>query len=445
MPFMNRSNTILLGKCAVALAVAPAIVIAFSGGAPTRHTGAPRSGGTEATCAECHTGTAVGTDVRITYSGGTTYTPGERGRFTVTVNDTAGRTRFGLSASARLVSNLASAQAGTLVAGSSTRVDCEDDRQPPCQASAPVQFITHRSPFSANTIEFEWDPPAAGAGDVRVFVAVNAANGNGTNTGDRIHTANITLTPSEAQPGNRPAISQGGVADTFNGQPGVALNGWISIYGTNLSTTTRTWDGSPEFAQGRLPVSLDGVSVTVNGRAAPVYFVSPGQVNVLAPTDDSTGDVPVVLRNASGESAPMTARRSRLLPALYAPFGQGGRLFVTGVENSSGAILGKSGVEPRATRAFRPGDVVQFYASGLGPTNPAIDAATVVSSTATLVESVTMRINNVPVQVLGSAYVGSGLYQINATIPDVPNGDQPIEIEVGGVRSANTLSITIQR
>jgi uncharacterized protein (TIGR03437 family) len=435
---MKSSKNIAIAKCITVLAVGPAILFAVSTGAPPRHTGAP---GDQGTCTQCHAGAAGSGRVEITYSGGTNYTPGERGRFTVTITDPNAR-RFGFSASARLVSNLANGQAGTLVTGSGTQVECEDSRALPCRTEAPVQFITHTTPAQAGRFEFDWDPPASG--DVRVFVAANAANGNGSNTGDTIYTAIINLTASG---GNRPAISQGGVGDTFNGQPGVGTNAWISIYGQNLATATRTWDGAPEFAQNppRLPLSLDGVSVTINGKAAPVYFVSPGQVNVLAPTDDATGDVQVVLKNANGESAPMTARRSRLLPSLYAPFGQSGRLFVTGVENATGAILGKSGIEPRATRAFRPGDVVQFYASGLGPTNPAIDAAAVVSTPAALAETPTLRINNVPVQILGSAYVGSGLYQINATIPDVPNGDHPMEVEVGGVRSASTVSISIQR
>ena len=38
------------------------------------------------------------------------------------------------------------------------------------------------------------------------YVAANAANGNGQDTGDRIFTANITLTPGGASTGPKPAI-----------------------------------------------------------------------------------------------------------------------------------------------------------------------------------------------------------------------------------------------
>lgn len=442
---MQRRNKILAAKVVTVLSVIPAAIFANSGGALPRHTGAPG----DQTCNECHTGAASPPGrVEIVYSGGANYVPGERGRFTVTITDSGAR-RFGFQASARLVSNLANGQAGTLAsAGPQTQVLCEDGRDLPCRDTAPVQFVTHtaQGSSSGNRFEFDWTPPAAGAGEVRVYVAANAANGNGSQTGDNIYTTSITLTPQAGGGGgNRPSISEGGVADAFTYQRGVAAGAWTAIFGQNLAASTRNWDGSPEFAQGRLPLSLDGVSVTINGRPAPVFFISPGQVNVLAPTDEATGNVQVVVRNAAGESAPVTVAKSRLLPAFYAPFGQNNRLFVTGVLNSTGQILGKTGVEPRAARAFRPGDIVQFYATGLGPTNPPRPADEVVASPANLVETPTIRINETVVQILGAALVGSGLYQINATIPDVPDGDHPIVLEIGAVRSSNNVSISIQR
>lgn len=439
---MTKSRRIIAAKIVTVLSVIPAAILANSGGALPRHTGAPG----DTTCMDCHTGGAGGGNVAITYSGGASYTPGQRGTFTVTITDAAAR-RWGFQASARLASNASNGQAGTLHSTSTqTQVICESGGSLPCSASAPVQFVTHASGgTSANRFEFDWTPPAEAAGDVRVYVAGNAANANGQPTGDSIYTSSLTLTAAAGEPGNRPSISEGGVADAFTYQRGVAAGAWTAIFGQNLATNTRNWDGSPEFAQNKLPLALDGVSVTINGRPAPVFFISPGQVNVLAPSDDSTGNVQVVVKNAAGESTPLSVSKSRLLPALYSPFGQNQRLFVTGVENASGAILGKAGVEPRATRAFRPGDVVQFYATGLGATNPARPADEVVPAPTPLVDTPVVRINNVPVQVLGAALVGSGLYQINATIPDVPNGDHPIVVEIGGASSSNTVSISIQR
>ena len=187
---------------------------------------------------------------------------------------------------------------------------CEDDRRPPCRDTAPIQYLTHSTPRSTRTFEFDWTPPAAASGNIVVSVAGNAANGNLMATGDRIYTSSITLAPGAAG-GQRPAISSGGGADAFNFQEGVAENSWVALFGTNLSSETRTWDGSPELAQQRLPTTLGGVSVTIDGKPAPIYAVSPGQVNVLTPVGVASGNVQVVLRNAGGETT-ATARAVNL-------------------------------------------------------------------------------------------------------------------------------------
>jgi uncharacterized protein (TIGR03437 family) len=422
------------------------MILAHVGGAPPRSTGAPG----DQTCSQtnCHVGTTVNSSngaVQISWSGGTSYVPGQRGKFTIRITDTAGRSAYGFQATARLGSNLQNGQAGTFHAGANQLIECDGGTPLPCRDTAPVQFITHSMPSGTPAFEVDWTPPATDVGEVRIYVAGNAANGNGQNTGDRIYTANITLTPASGTPANRPAISARGVTDAFNFQEGVAENTWIALFGQNLSTETRTWDGSPELGRGELPVTLAGVSVTIAGKPAAIYAVSPGQVNVLAPLDANLGDMPVVIRNANGESAPVTARKVALLPGFYAPFSQNSRLFVTGVENSTGAILGKPGVEPRAARAFRPGDIVQFYANGLGPTNPAVPANQFIRTPAPVVNQPAIRINDIPVEIFGAVIVNSGLYQVNARIPDVPDGDHPIVIEVGGTRSATNVSITIQR
>jgi uncharacterized protein (TIGR03437 family) len=434
---MQRSRKILIAKFVTVLSVIPAVVVAFSGGPPPGHTGAPG----EQTCAACHTGAVnpAGGNVRIVYSGGTSYVPGQAGRFTVTITDSAARA-YGFEAVAKLASG---GPAGTFAPGDGMQVLCQDSQRPPCRSTAPMAYLSHTAPRATGTFEFDWTPPATASGDVTIYVAGNAANGNGQPSGDRIYTASLTLTAGAAG-GQRPTISSGGVADAFTFQAGVAPNTWVALFGTNLSAETRTWDGSPEFAQERLPTSLAGVSVTIDGRPAAVYAVSPGQVNVLTPTGIGSGDVQVVLRSAAGE-ATSTARALTLLPALYAPFAQSGRLFVTAVNNTDGALLGKQGVDPRVTRGLRPGDIVQFYANGLGATNPPVGENQFISSPRPLANTPSLRINDVAVEVLGSALVNSGLYQVNARIPDLPNGDHPIVLEIGGARSASNVYITIQR
>lgn len=438
---MQRSRKILLAKIATVFSVIPALIYANIDGAPPRSTGAPGDG----TCANagCHVGTAVnggGGNVQVTYSGGASYTPGQAGTFTVTITDSAAQA-YGFQASARLVSNLNGGQAGTFTAAQGSRVECEDGRALPCRDTAPVQFITHASRSTSREFTFSWTPPATNVGDVRIYVAGNAANRNDQPTGDRIYTANLTLTPA-AGGGNAPAISDGGIVDAFTRQTAIASGTWIEIYGQNLAPTQRDWTGA--IVNGVLPTTLEGVTVTINHQPAPISFISSGQVNALVPADSSTGNVQVVVRTAAGESTPRTINKTAIAPAVYAPFKQGDRSFVSLVDNATGAIYGKPGVETRAQRAVRPGDVVQLYALGLGPTNPAL-VTDRVPSASQLVNAPTVRFGDVPAEVLGSALVGPGLYQINLRAPAAPDGDLPFTLTIGGVSTPNNVYITVQR
>jgi uncharacterized protein (TIGR03437 family) len=387
--------------------------------------------------------------VQINYAGGTSYVPGERGKFTVTITDTGTptRQRWGFQATARLASNLASGQAGAWIAGSDSFVQCADgSRTFPCRAGQEVQYIQHKAASSRNTFEFEWTAPAEGAGDVRVYVAGNAANGNVADSGDRIYTSSITLTPqAPVSGGPKPAIrATDGALNAWSGSGTLATNTWIEIFGTNLAPSEKLWSDAPEFAQGKLPLTLNGVSVTIGGKRAPVYYTSAGQINALVPDDTATGNVPLVVTTAAGESAAYTVVRGPLSPSLLTVRGEDGKRRVVGRLNSNANIVLGLPVA-NGVRPFAPGDIVQFYATGLGPTNPAIPVDTVVTGAPALTNAPQIRINNVNVPILGSALVGSGLYQINGTIPDIQNGEYPAVIQVGNEISPASIIISIQR
>ena len=69
----------------------------------------------------------------------------------------------------------------------------------------------------------------------------------------------------------------------------IAPNTWVEIQGTGLAPAgdTRIWQAS-DFVNNQMPAKLDGVSVTVNGISAYVYYISPTQVNILTPPDSIT-------------------------------------------------------------------------------------------------------------------------------------------------------------
>lgn len=240
---------------------------------------------------------------------------------------------------------------------------------------------------------------------------------------------------------NPPLLS--GVSDAFTGQPGVAPTTWIALYGSALAASTTTWDSAIQGNQ--LPTSLDGVSVQINGRPATIYFVSPGQVNVLAPLDDTTGNVEVTLTNRYGTSVALQVAKQKYLPAFYAPFGEASGLRVTAV-GLDGAYIGKTGLDPRVTRGARPGEVVQFFATGFGPTDPPVASDQIFSGAPPLVTAPRITIGGREADIIGNGnLVGPGLYQFNMTIPNLADGDHAIVAEVGGVSSSPTVFLTVQQ
>ena len=396
-------------------------------------------------------GTALnqgGGNVTIVFDSGTTYTPGGKVHVTLTITDSKARL-YGFQVSSRLSSNTTNGQAGSFIKGTQQLILCEDGSVLPaagCRSSAPLQFIEHSSPFKTNVISFDWNAPATDVGNVVFYAAANAANGDSNNTGDHIYTTSATLTPA-ATNSNRPAISPGGIADAFTYTAGVSTQTWIAIFGTNLASATKTWDGDPAFAEGRLPTSVNGVSVTVNGKAAPVYFVSPTQIDILGPTDSATGTVSIVVTNENGASDSFAVNKAATLPAFYAPFSQNGKLFVTAV-STTGALLGKAGVDPRVTRGVKPGDTVLLFGTGWGATTDSSITTDMATFTpAPLATQPTITIGGQPAQIAGGAgfLISPGLYQFNVIVPNVPDGDQVISATLGSVTTAVDVLVAVQR
>jgi uncharacterized protein (TIGR03437 family) len=94
-------------------------------------------------------------------------------------------------------------------------------------------------------------------------------------------------------------------------QPTIASATWVAIVGSNLSTVTRQWADS-DFLNGNLPTKLGDVQVTINGKSAFIYFISTGQINVLAPDDPTIGQVPVQVTNSQGSSNLLLIRQKNL-------------------------------------------------------------------------------------------------------------------------------------
>ena len=241
------------------------------------------------------------------------------------------------------------------------------------------------------------------------------------------------------------AVESGAAA--FAGQAGFASNMYMDISGVYLSPTTRTWTLA-DFTGSTAPLSLDGVGVKVNNKAAFLRYVSPTGLGIILPDDTDTGPVTLVVQTPAGPSNPGQITRARVSPTLQpsTPLLFGARQYVLAQTPDfrqyvgSPSILGGFPVS-----AVKPGDTVVIFALACGPTDPAAPAGTIAAVDSPMTLPFELRVGGVPATVLSAGVIANtiGLYQFVATIPAVPPGDQPIELVVDGVSNGQNLLILV--
>jgi uncharacterized protein (TIGR03437 family) len=228
-------------------------------------------------------------------------------------------------------------------------------------------------------------------------------------------------------PTGPPAISA--VVDSASFGPAIESGSWVTIQGSNLANTTRSWKDS-DFNGSNLPTSLDGVSVTINGKPAFVAYISPSQINVQAPSDNSTGAVAVVVNNNSVLSAPVMAQLQAAAPAFF---------LYPGTTYAIASRL--PGYVPVGTPSApaKPGDTVVLWGTGFGATNPAVSAGVVVSGTP-MATTPTVTVGGVAVPVMNALLTAGsvGLYQITIQLPaNVPTGAVEVQASVSGAQRSS--------
>jgi uncharacterized protein (TIGR03437 family) len=229
--------------------------------------------------------------------------------------------------------------------------------------------------------------------------------------------------------------------NTASGGPDIAENTFIVIKGTNLVPATTPaagviWSTAPSFASGQMPIQLNGVSVTVNGKPAYIYFFcsavtsaicTSDQLNVLTPLDNSTGPVPIVVTSGSTVSTPYTANLKAVAPAFLL---LGATNYVVAA-HGNGSLIGPTSLYPGSSTPAQPSEEVAIYAVGFGLPSTVLTAGSSTQSGSLPVLPV-CTVGTNPASVAAAALITPGLYQLNIVIPTgTPNGDQPIGCTYG--------------
>jgi uncharacterized protein (TIGR03437 family) len=248
------------------------------------------------------------------------------------------------------------------------------------------------------------------------------------------------------------SITPGGVVPIYSSSTTIQPGSWVSIYGTNLATAVTTWNGD-------FPTKLAGTTVTINNKPAYLYFIAPNQIDIQAPDDTATGTVPVVVTTPAG-TANSTVTLGAFGPSFCVLVAGNNKHYVAGIivrNDGSGTqgggtydFIGPGGnAFTFTTVPVKPGDVLELFGVGFGPTDPAIPAGMVVPpgqfGTIKKENPVTILINGIAVTPSFVGITEAGTFQINLTIPPgVGTGDLTLVALVGGVQTPNGVLITAQ-
>jgi uncharacterized protein (TIGR03437 family) len=180
------------------------------------------------------------------------------------------------------------------------------------------------------------------------------------------------------------------------------------------------------------------VHVTINGKPAYVEYISPTQINAIAPDDDTIGQVSVQVTTPQGTSYAGTVLKQQESLAFFT-YQSGTTSYVAAV-HLDGTLVGPTGP---SSRPAIPGEIIEMYGTGFGTTNPAMPTSQLVSQPAPLVLPATVSVGGVNAQVQWAGLVSSGLYQLNVQIPVVAAGDQPVRTAIAGFQGSLSAFLAV--
>jgi uncharacterized protein (TIGR03437 family) len=207
----------------------------------------------------------------------------------------------------------------------------------------------------------------------------------------------------------------------------------VAIYGSKLATTPFAPNQSP------LPNSYQGTSVVVGGLAAPLYYVSDGQLNAQLPLELTPNASYSIVVSVNGSySVPDTLTITDGTPGV-AQYSDG-RLIAQHLDYT---LID-------STHPAKAEETVIMYLGGLGITSPAVSTGNPASLTvlSPAVNPVAVSVDGNPAGIVfaGLTPGAIGLYQIDFTIPNnAKAGNLNVVVtQNGAVSNATTLPVVAQ-
>ena len=227
----------------------------------------------------------------------------------------------------------------------------------------------------------------------------------------------VTLVVNPALPSLTPA----GIVNAASNQPGLAPGSLFTVFAGNLSA------GTMAAATGPWATSWNGISVKINGIAAPLALVSPTQINAQVPFEIAPGPTALTIESNGTAAGPVGLTIQSASPGI----------FVDGA--SRAAATNQDGTLNLAGNPAPAGSFISVYLTGQGLVDPTLGsgAAAPLDVLLNTVAQTTATIGGVPATVSFSGLAPGfvGLCQVNLLVPDLPAGDQPVIVTIAGVAS----------
>ncbi len=356
--------------------------------------------------------------------------------FTIT-----GTTPAGSASASATVQFVAASPAPAAFSVSPAAIGIADPADPTASApSLALNFTGGQPQWSITVLPVNGSPgwltvsPLTGSGPAQVTLSAAAA---GLSPG--VYQALLAIQSAGALPqyltvpvalvvGASTTTSIAGAANNASNAVAFAPGEQIAVYGTQLTPAVTAGTAS-KFP---LPLTLAGVSATVNGVAAPFYYASPGQIDLQIPYETSAGPAILAVNN-NGQVATLPLTIAPTAPGLY------------GLWTPSGS----------AASAAQQGAVLVAYITGEGDVTPTLATGATPASSTPLAslphprQPVAVTVGGVAVAASQLLFAGippglAGVTQINFTVPaNAPLGDQPVLVTVGGVATpAVNLTVT---
>jgi uncharacterized protein (TIGR03437 family) len=227
-----------------------------------------------------------------------------------------------------------------------------------------------------------------------------------------------------------PLLTPHGTLHSFDPLVGAALapGTIVEIFGQNLASATATSNTVP------LLNTMSGSSVIIGGMQAPLYYVSPGQIDAQIPFELQSGQQYQIIVTANGAlTTPQPIQLSAATPGLAA--GPDGTLIAQ--HASDGSLVSQ-------TSPARGGEYLVAYLAGLGGTTVPVASGTASPSSPLALPSNTLALTingaQSPIYFAGLTPGLVGLYQMNFQVPTgLPAGNITIVVSQNGQPSNQTI------